>query len=154
MLSKFLVDKTYRYYLLSISIYFQERKSPTTDFYYQIHIILKQLLLNHRFPTDNRRLELWLKNIEKPSWRPKKYDYICSKHFSEDCFIRHNSCTTLKKCSIPTILCSSAGKYKISYYLALVPLMLTVAIIFSYKYLMYRNEFKLYTYWNRHYGGN
>ncbi|KAH9628817.1 hypothetical protein HF086_004977 [Spodoptera exigua] len=32
------------------------------------------------------------------NWTPKMYNYPCSKHFTDDCFTKHQSRTTLKKC--------------------------------------------------------
>ncbi|XP_041978028.1 THAP domain-containing protein 3-like [Aricia agestis] len=56
----------------------------------------------HKFPSDHT-LKLWLENMNIVNWIPKSHDCLCSKHFTDDCFIKHQSRTTLNKFSIPTI---------------------------------------------------
>ncbi|XP_069358846.1 THAP domain-containing protein 1-like isoform X2 [Maniola hyperantus] len=59
----------------------------------------------HKFPTNSTK-HVWLKNMKIDNWSPKTNDLLCSKHFTDDCFIKHAARTTLKSGSVPT--CFSA----------------------------------------------
>ncbi|XP_069358849.1 THAP domain-containing protein 1-like isoform X3 [Maniola hyperantus] len=55
----------------------------------------------HKFPTNSTK-HVWLKNMKIDNWSPKTNDLLCSKHFTDDCFIKHAARTTLKSGSVPT----------------------------------------------------
>ena len=42
----------------------------------------------HRFPHNNpEHLKIWIQAIRQQDWTPTKHSWICSKHFSESCFV-------------------------------------------------------------------
>ncbi|KAH0556535.1 THAP domain-containing protein 2-like [Cotesia glomerata] len=56
-----------------------------------------------RFPTDEKILQLWIQNMNYESnWKPLKNHYLCSQHFSSDCFDFRDKLYRLRKGSIPT----------------------------------------------------
>ncbi|VVC89343.1 unnamed protein product [Leptidea sinapis] len=57
----------------------------------------------HKFPTGSDQ-QLWLQNMKMENYHLKPNDHLCSKHFTEDCFVRHASRTSLQQGSLPTIL--------------------------------------------------
>ena len=40
----------------------------------------------HRIPTDKAKQKVWLSKIPRANPRPLPYSYVCSDHFSKDCF--------------------------------------------------------------------
>ncbi|KAL1488489.1 hypothetical protein ABEB36_014956 [Hypothenemus hampei] len=57
----------------------------------------------HVFPRSRIRQE-WIDFVNKPNWIPKAASYLCSKHFTTDCFDRTSVMVVrLKKYSLPTI---------------------------------------------------
>ncbi|KAM6973273.1 uncharacterized protein FYW47_003390 [Aplochiton taeniatus] len=55
-----------------------------------------------RYPVHNPvLLEQWLKMIDRPSWVPRPMSAICSKHFTEDSFVRTGDTVTLKPDAVP-----------------------------------------------------
>ncbi|XP_066565220.1 peroxynitrite isomerase THAP4 isoform X2 [Amia ocellicauda] len=60
----------------------------------------------HRFPINNaRRLAKWKRAVRRESWTPNKYSFLCSKHFSQDCFQRRyeDQHRQLKATAVPSI---------------------------------------------------
>ncbi|XP_045769714.1 THAP domain-containing protein 1-like [Maniola jurtina] len=62
----------------------------------------------HKFPTNSTK-HVWLKNMKIDNWSPKANDLLCSKHFTDDCFIKHAARTTLKSGSVPTCFSESTS---------------------------------------------
>ncbi|XP_050664571.1 THAP domain-containing protein 1-like [Leptidea sinapis] len=56
----------------------------------------------HKFPTGSDQ-QLWLQNMKMENYCLKPNDLLCSKHFTEDCFVRYASRTSLQQGSSPTI---------------------------------------------------
>lgn len=40
----------------------------------------------HRIPTDKTKQKIWLSKIPRVNLRSLSYSYVCSDHFSKDCF--------------------------------------------------------------------
>nr|XP_021197865.2 THAP domain-containing protein 1-like [Helicoverpa armigera] len=57
----------------------------------------------HRLPKDLEEKKVWLQNMKTHNWTPKTYNYLCSLHFNDECFVKHFNRTALKPGSIPTI---------------------------------------------------
>ncbi|KAG8508495.1 THAP domain-containing protein 5 [Galemys pyrenaicus] len=52
---------------------------------------------------DKERLEKWLKNMNRDSWVPSKYQFLCSDHFTPDSLDIRWGIRYLKQTAIPTI---------------------------------------------------
>ncbi|XP_069053782.1 peroxynitrite isomerase THAP4-like [Lepisosteus oculatus] len=60
----------------------------------------------HRFPINNaRRLARWRRAVRREGWVPNKYSFLCSKHFSPDCFQQRydDQHRQLKDTAVPSI---------------------------------------------------
>nr|XP_003218367.1 PREDICTED: THAP domain-containing protein 4 isoform X1 [Anolis carolinensis] len=60
----------------------------------------------HRFPLkDSKRLIQWLKAVQRDSWTPTKYSFLCSEHFTKDSFSKRleDQHRLLKPTAVPTI---------------------------------------------------
>lgn len=57
----------------------------------------------HRLPKGLKEKKVWLQNMKTHNWTPKTYNYLCSLHFNDECFVKHFNRTALKPGSIPTI---------------------------------------------------
>ncbi|CAD7691440.1 unnamed protein product [Nyctereutes procyonoides] len=56
------------------------------------------------FPLHGKeRLEKWLKNMKRDSWVPRKYQFLCSDHFTPDSLDIRWGIRYLKQTAIPTI---------------------------------------------------
>ena len=77
-------------------------KSLTFHRFIQIHLFVLYKLFYIRFPVENERKELWLKNIGRPEWTSSRNAVVCSHHFTEDSFDRCGIRVLLKKMSVPT----------------------------------------------------
>uniref|UniRef100_A0A3Q4AG07 THAP domain-containing protein 5 n=1 Tax=Mola mola TaxID=94237 RepID=A0A3Q4AG07_MOLML len=57
-----------------------------------------------RFPLhDKIRLQRWVDNMKRGEWTPSRHQYLCSQHFTEDCFDVRWGIRYLKNTAIPTI---------------------------------------------------
>ncbi|KPJ08404.1 THAP domain-containing protein 1 [Papilio machaon] len=56
----------------------------------------------HKFP-KGVILKRWLNNMKLDNFSPSDNDRLCSKHFTDECFEKHKTRTTLKRSSVPTI---------------------------------------------------
>ncbi|XP_069721336.1 peroxynitrite isomerase THAP4 isoform X1 [Phaenicophaeus curvirostris] len=60
----------------------------------------------HRFPLkDSKRLIQWLKAVKRDNWKPTKYSFLCSEHFTKDSFSKRleDQHRLLKPTAVPTI---------------------------------------------------
>ncbi|XP_006005316.1 THAP domain-containing protein 4 isoform X1 [Latimeria chalumnae] len=60
----------------------------------------------HRFPlNDSKRLIQWLKAVQRENWTPSKYSFLCSEHFTKDCFAKRqeDQHRLLKPTAVPSI---------------------------------------------------
>nr|XP_046234429.1 THAP domain-containing protein 5-like isoform X2 [Scatophagus argus] len=61
-----------------------------------------------RFPLqDKSRLQKWVDNMKREEWTPSRHQYLCSEHFTEDCFDIRWGIRYLKSTAIPTIFPST-----------------------------------------------
>ncbi|XP_076007471.1 THAP domain-containing protein 5-like isoform X2 [Genypterus blacodes] len=51
---------------------------------------------------DKSRLQQWVDNIRREQWTPSRHQYLCSEHFTEDCFDIRWGIRYLKTSAIPT----------------------------------------------------
>uniref|UniRef100_A0A3P9P3I2 THAP domain-containing protein 5 n=1 Tax=Poecilia reticulata TaxID=8081 RepID=A0A3P9P3I2_POERE len=62
------------------------------------------VLLLHSFPLQDRpRLQKWVNNMRRGEWTPSRHQYLCSEHFTEDCFDIRWGIRYLKNTAIPTL---------------------------------------------------
>lgn len=62
------------------------------------------LIFLQRFPIqDKPRLQIWVDNMKREEWTPSRHQYLCSEHFTEDCFDIRWGIRYLKNRAIPTI---------------------------------------------------
>lgn len=52
---------------------------------------------------DKPRLQKWVDNMHRKGWTPSRHQYLCSEHFTEDCFDIRWGIRYLKNTAIPTI---------------------------------------------------
>uniref|UniRef100_A0A3P8TLY6 THAP domain-containing protein 5 n=1 Tax=Amphiprion percula TaxID=161767 RepID=A0A3P8TLY6_AMPPE len=52
---------------------------------------------------DKPRLQKWVDNMKRAEWTPSRHQYLCSEHFTEDCFDIRWGIRYLKNKAIPTI---------------------------------------------------
>ncbi|XP_008296283.1 THAP domain-containing protein 5 [Stegastes partitus] len=52
---------------------------------------------------DKPRLQKWVDNMRRAEWTPSRHQYLCSEHFTEDCFDIRWGIRYLKNTAIPTI---------------------------------------------------
>uniref|UniRef100_A0A3Q1FSV4 THAP domain-containing protein 5 n=1 Tax=Acanthochromis polyacanthus TaxID=80966 RepID=A0A3Q1FSV4_9TELE len=52
---------------------------------------------------DKPRLQKWVDNMKRAEWTPSRHQYLCSDHFTEDCFDIRWGIRYLKNKAIPTI---------------------------------------------------
>ncbi|XP_017280302.1 THAP domain-containing protein 5 [Kryptolebias marmoratus] len=52
---------------------------------------------------DKPRLQKWVDNMKREDWTPSRHQYLCSEHFTEDCFDIRWGIRYLKNTAIPTI---------------------------------------------------
>uniref|UniRef100_A0A1A7Z235 THAP domain-containing protein 5 n=1 Tax=Iconisemion striatum TaxID=60296 RepID=A0A1A7Z235_9TELE len=52
---------------------------------------------------DKPRLQQWMDNMRREEWTPSRHQYLCSEHFTEDCFDIRWGIRYLKNTAIPTI---------------------------------------------------
>ncbi|XP_034019356.1 THAP domain-containing protein 5-like [Thalassophryne amazonica] len=52
---------------------------------------------------DKSRLQKWVDNMKREDWTPSRHQYLCSEHFTEDCFDVRWGIRYLKTTSVPTI---------------------------------------------------
>ncbi|XP_044198755.1 THAP domain-containing protein 5-like isoform X2 [Thunnus albacares] len=52
---------------------------------------------------DKPRLQKWVDNMKREEWTPSRHQYLCSEHFTEDCFDIRWGIRYLKNTAIPTI---------------------------------------------------
>ncbi|XP_037317758.2 THAP domain-containing protein 5-like isoform X2 [Pungitius pungitius] len=56
---------------------------------------------------DKPRLQKWVDNMKREEWTPSRHQYLCSEHFTEDCFDVRWGIRYLKNTAIPTMfLCA------------------------------------------------
>ncbi|KAM8909378.1 THAP domain-containing protein 5-like [Spinachia spinachia] len=56
---------------------------------------------------DKPRLQKWVCNMRREEWTPSRHQYLCSEHFTEDCFDVRWGIRYLKNTAIPTLfLCA------------------------------------------------
>jgi hypothetical protein len=75
----------------------------------------------HRVPTNEKSRKKWLDVVPRKIPRPASYSYVCSDHFSSDCFevsymeqlTGHKQSRRLKPGSIPSISPRSASRLSI-----------------------------------------
>lgn len=64
--------------------------------------------ISQRFPLqDKSRLQKWVSNMKREQWTPSRHQYLCSEHFTADCFDIRWGIRYLKNTAIPTIFPSS-----------------------------------------------
>lgn len=56
---------------------------------------------------DSARLQKWVDNMKREEWTPSRHQYLCSEHFTEDCFDIRWGIRYLKNTAIPTIFPSN-----------------------------------------------
>lgn len=56
---------------------------------------------------DKPRLQKWVDNMRREEWTPSRHQYLCSEHFTEDCFDIRWGIRYLKNTAIPTIFPST-----------------------------------------------
>uniref|UniRef100_A0A7N8XKT4 THAP domain-containing protein 5 n=1 Tax=Mastacembelus armatus TaxID=205130 RepID=A0A7N8XKT4_9TELE len=56
---------------------------------------------------DEPRLQKWMGNIKQGEWTPSRHQYVCSEHFTEDCFDIRWGIRYLKNTAIPTLFLST-----------------------------------------------
>ncbi|KAK2883131.1 hypothetical protein Q8A73_022064 [Channa argus] len=56
---------------------------------------------------DKTRLQKWMDNMKREEWTPSRHQYLCSEHFTEDCFDIRWGIRYLKNTAIPTIFPSA-----------------------------------------------
>ncbi|XP_030576193.1 THAP domain-containing protein 5 [Archocentrus centrarchus] len=56
---------------------------------------------------DKPRLQEWVNNMKREEWTPSRHQYLCSEHFTEDCFDIRWGIRYLKNTAIPTIFPSA-----------------------------------------------
>lgn len=56
---------------------------------------------------DKTRLQKWVDNMKREEWAPSRHQYLCSEHFTEDCFDIRWGIRYLKNTAIPTEFPSS-----------------------------------------------
>ncbi|XP_054910751.1 THAP domain-containing protein 5-like [Poeciliopsis prolifica] len=52
---------------------------------------------------DKTRLQTWVDNMRRGEWTPSRHQYLCSEHFTEDCFDIRWGIRYLKNTAIPTL---------------------------------------------------
>ncbi|XP_053169987.1 THAP domain-containing protein 5-like [Scomber japonicus] len=52
---------------------------------------------------DKPRLQRWVDNMKREEWTPSRHQYLCSEHFTEDCFDIRWGIRYLKNTAIPTV---------------------------------------------------
>ncbi|XP_030005211.1 THAP domain-containing protein 5-like [Sphaeramia orbicularis] len=52
---------------------------------------------------DKPRLQKWVDNMNREKWTPSRHQFLCSEHFTEDCFDIRWGIRYLKNTAIPTI---------------------------------------------------
>ncbi|XP_035985386.1 THAP domain-containing protein 5 [Fundulus heteroclitus] len=52
---------------------------------------------------DKPRLQRWVKNMRRGVWTPSRHQYLCSEHFTEDCFDIRWGIRYLKNTAIPSL---------------------------------------------------
>ncbi|XP_045071801.1 THAP domain-containing protein 5-like isoform X1 [Coregonus clupeaformis] len=52
---------------------------------------------------DEARLQIWVDNMKREEWTPSRHQYLCSEHFTEDCFDLRWGIRYLKHTAIPTV---------------------------------------------------
>lgn len=58
-----------------------------------------------RFPKNKERRQEWRKFVNRIHWVPTNNSFICSPHFTEECFDRSSALTVrLNENAIPTII--------------------------------------------------
>lgn len=57
----------------------------------------------HLFPKDPNVRSTWERAVRREGWKPKDGDYICSRHFTPDCFDRTGQTVRLRPGSCPTV---------------------------------------------------
>ncbi|KAI3366813.1 hypothetical protein L3Q82_009474 [Scortum barcoo] len=56
---------------------------------------------------DKPRLQKWVDNMKREEWTPSRHQYVCSEHFTEDCFDIRWGIRYLKNTAIPTMFPST-----------------------------------------------
>lgn len=60
------------------------------------------------FPQDEKRRDVWIKNINRAKWSPTKYSALCEAHFAPEMWKRKiRGQKKLKSSAIPTIFVKS-----------------------------------------------
>ncbi|XP_059182165.1 THAP domain-containing protein 5-like [Centropristis striata] len=60
------------------------------------------------FPLQDRsRLQRWVDNMQREEWTPSRHQYLCSEHFTEDCFDIRWGIRYLKNTAVPTVFPSA-----------------------------------------------
>ncbi|XP_068443184.1 THAP domain-containing protein 5-like isoform X2 [Clinocottus analis] len=57
---------------------------------------------------DQSRLQRWVDNMKREEWTPSRHQYLCSEHFTDDCFDIRWGIRYLKNTAIPTMFPSNA----------------------------------------------
>uniref|UniRef100_A0A3B3UPB6 THAP domain-containing protein 5 n=1 Tax=Poecilia latipinna TaxID=48699 RepID=A0A3B3UPB6_9TELE len=66
------------------------------------------------FPLQDRpRLQKWVNNMRREEWTPSRHQYLCSEHFTEDCFDIRWGIRYLRNTAIPTLF-PSVENYSLS----------------------------------------
>ncbi|XP_037616667.1 THAP domain-containing protein 5-like isoform X2 [Sebastes umbrosus] len=52
---------------------------------------------------DKSRLQKWVDNMRREEWSPSRHQYLCSEHFTEDCFDIRWGIRYLKNTAVPTV---------------------------------------------------
>ncbi|XP_006013740.1 THAP domain-containing protein 1 [Latimeria chalumnae] len=60
----------------------------------------------HRFPLSRPELcQKWVNAVRRENFKPTKYSFICSEHFTQESFRRECNNKLLKENAVPTIFC-------------------------------------------------
>ncbi|KAM7367048.1 hypothetical protein PAMP_014973 [Pampus punctatissimus] len=79
------------------------RSKRSTLAYFRLRFALVSMKRD-LFPLqDKPRLHKWVDNMKREEWTPSRHQYLCSEHFTEDCFDIRWGIRYLKNTAIPTI---------------------------------------------------
>lgn len=95
--------------------------------------------MHERFPLlDKPRLQKWVDNMRREEWTPSRHQYLCSEHFTEDCFDIRWGIRYLKNTAIPTVFPSVEEVCILQHSKNIIGLMLTPANILCFYLRMVR----------------
>ncbi|XP_064484249.1 THAP domain-containing protein 5-like [Ornithodoros turicata] len=65
-----------------------------------------------KFPQDRERRSKWVKNMNRPDWRPRPRSELCERHFEPSQFEdkRQDGWRKLKSTAVPTLFSHNVGE--------------------------------------------